>query len=87
MEASFNCFVLGERNMERLRLKPSGLQPCEACSLSLSYVPFTWRDHLPTSHLYPGLLCGQQVKAIHLEVELRRLEELGSGVSGVVPKS
>lgn len=73
--------------MERLRLKPSGLQPCEACRLSLSYIPVPWTDHLPTSHLYRGLLRGQQVKAIHLEVELCRLEELGKGVSGIVTKS
>lgn len=73
--------------MERPRLKPSGLQPCEACNLPLSYTPFPWRNYLPTCHLYPGLLHGQQVKAIHLEVELRRLEELGSGVSEVLTKS
>lgn len=34
-----------------------------------------WRRYLPINHWGPGLLQGQEAKAIHLEVELRGLQE------------
>lgn len=44
-----------------------------------------WRRYLPINHWGPGLLQGQEAKAIHLEVELRGLQEGVLGwTSGVV---